>query len=240
VDFVVVGFGFGALSVLLGFLLRDLVPWWFRMSGSRPMPEPVVRRRVAHGRAGRAGGAVLATAGALLALITLVTLLLNARDRTGLEVVFGALAVALLVILAWGFTYVQRFHSRPRGYRARTPVRRRSGETIMVDDVPVPMSEPRSRWDAFESDAAHIADPRRPDPSAWSHQGAFHAGKDLEADPPPPTGGAEDDHSPPEPDHDLAVAELDGVESGATSSAETEPTRQRRETALRANATGGG
>jgi len=166
VDFVVVGFGFGALSVLLGFLLRDLVPWWFRVSGSRQMPEPVVRRRVAHARAGRAGGGVLATAGALLALVTLITLILNASDRTGLEVVFAALAVALLAILAWAFTYVQRFHSRPRSYRAQTPARRRPGETPVVDDVPLPVSEPRSRWAAFESGAAHIADTRRPDPSA--------------------------------------------------------------------------
>ncbi len=235
-DFVVVGFGFGALSVLLGLLLRDLVPWWFRVPLGRPLPERVVRRRVAHGRLGRAGGAVLAIVGSLLGLVALITLLLNAGDRTGLEVVFTALAAALLAILGWTFVYVQRFHGRPRGYRAEASSRRRASDRPDVQDVPSPPSEVGSRWAAFEARAATTGDSWRRDRAAWSGPAAVDPAAESRPD---AAGAVQDSASDAEPDAESMAAVLDGAGSDGGVDAAPQPKRPRRDTPLRVNASGG-
>lgn len=237
VDFVVVGFGFGALSVLLGLLLRDLVPWWFRVAADRPLPETVARRRVAHRRAGRAGGGSLAIAGAFLGLITLVTLLGNAGDRTGMEVVFAALTVALLALLAWGFTYAQRFHSRPWVHRSTLPRRLADGGRPIPEETPALSSPAPSRWAAFEMGMSHSGDDVPADAPARSGHTVSDSSARVETE--SPVAGEPVEDSPPEPAADPVVADRDGTAGGHDATADTANPRRRRDIPIRANAAGG-
>jgi len=120
VDFVVVGFGLGALAVLLGFALRDVGARWSRVRDGTVLPAGALARRVARGRACRAGGRALAVGGGAACGATLVALLAGVGDRTGATLVLAVLLLAFAALLVWSFAYAHRYHPRPR--RRRVPV----------------------------------------------------------------------------------------------------------------------
>lgn len=113
VDFVVVGFGLGALGILLGIALRDGGSWWWRPRPDRSVPGGEVTRRVGWGRACRAGGRLLALGGGAICAATLLALALGLADRTGAALVLAVVLVAFGAVLAWSALYTQRFHPRP-------------------------------------------------------------------------------------------------------------------------------
>lgn len=118
-DFVVVGFGLGALGVLLGLLLREAGAWWWRVRTHLWRPAADVAERVAYARACRAGGRILAMGGAVACGLTLVALLAGLSDRAGASVVVGSLTAIGFAIGAWAFTYAHRYHPRPARPRPR-------------------------------------------------------------------------------------------------------------------------
>ncbi len=104
-DFVVLGFGVGALAVLLGLAARDLGPMVRRVPRDGSIPWSIVAERVTWGRACRAGGLVIALAGATLCVTTGAALLARASDGTGMLVVLGGVVVVLIAIAAWAIRY---------------------------------------------------------------------------------------------------------------------------------------
>ncbi len=108
VDFVVLGFGIGALAVLLGLALRNLGPWPRRIRQGQVLRWSEVTRRLAWGRACRAAGLVLAIAGGFLCFATLAALIARANDRTGALIVLFASALALLASVGWALVYARR------------------------------------------------------------------------------------------------------------------------------------
>lgn len=112
-DFVVLGFGVGALAVLLGLAARDLGPMLRRVPRDGSVPWAVVTERVTWGRACRAGGLVVALAGAMLCVLTGAALLARASDDTGLFVVLGGVVAVLIVIAAWAIRYIMRRNEQP-------------------------------------------------------------------------------------------------------------------------------
>jgi hypothetical protein len=101
VDFVVLGFGLGALAVLIGLGVRDLGPLRRRVSRRGELAWSEVARRVAWGRACRAVGLLATLAGAGVCFVTLVALALGVSDSAGMIIVIVALLVALVLIGAW-------------------------------------------------------------------------------------------------------------------------------------------
>ncbi len=108
VDFVVLGFGLGALVVLLGLALRNLGPWARRIRQGQVLPWSEVSRRVTWGRACRAAGLVVAIAGGFVFSMTLVALVGRVSDATGALVVLFASAAALLACVGWALVYARR------------------------------------------------------------------------------------------------------------------------------------
>ena len=132
-DFVVLGFGLGALIVLVGLGLRDLGPWLRRVPrpGRDMLQWSEVGRRVAWGRACRAGGLVLTLGGASVCLATLLLLIAGAGDDFGMSVVVACLLLALVALGGWAALFARRsgdgrqVHARAGGGRA--DVRQRPG-----------------------------------------------------------------------------------------------------------------
>ncbi|MBA3643594.1 MAG: hypothetical protein H0W59_05955 [Chloroflexia bacterium] len=114
-----VGFGLGALGVLLGLLLREAGAWWWRVRTHLWRPAAEVAERVAYARACRAGGRILAMGGAVACGLTLIALLAGLSDRAGASVVVGSLTAIGFAIGAWAFTYAHRYHPRPARARPR-------------------------------------------------------------------------------------------------------------------------
>ena len=117
-DFVVLGFGVGALLVLVGLGVRDLGPMLRRLPrpGLADLPWSEVARRVAWGRACRAAGLVVTLAGAALCLVTLLVLVAGAGDGLGMGLVLGMLATTVLVSAGWALLFVRQVQPE----RART------------------------------------------------------------------------------------------------------------------------
>jgi hypothetical protein len=113
VDFVVVGFGLGALAVLLGLLLRDIGPRRLRVRPGLVLAASEVVRRVAWGRGCRAAGRTLALAGAALWLVPVVALVAGLSDRIGAILVLAVLVLATGGVGAWAVAYAHRYHPRP-------------------------------------------------------------------------------------------------------------------------------
>ena len=126
-DFVVVGFGLGALAVLLGLGVRDLGPWMRRVRQGRVLTWPEIAQRVAWGRRCRAGGLVVALAGGAIWLATLVALAAGAGDRTGLAMVLATVSLAAGGVFAWAIAYA----------RANHPAAWSSPDDLGIDEVAV-------------------------------------------------------------------------------------------------------
>ena len=121
-DFVVAGFGFGALVLLLGIGLRDLGP---RVRGVRPgatLAWTDVEARLRWARGCRATGLVLALGAGGVCLMTAVALVAQVGDATGSVMVTASAFGSVLVSIGWAFAYAghERRHWRP--VRSAAPV----------------------------------------------------------------------------------------------------------------------
>jgi hypothetical protein len=147
VDFVVVGFGFAALGVLVGVLLGDAGPRRRRVAPTVPLPAAECERRIAWGRACRAGGRVVTLAGLTVAAVTVLALVVGLGDRAGAVLVMATLALAMVAILGWATVYADRHHPRSlrRGGRPAVPA--------PVETGPLPL--PRAIAAGIARTAAH-------------------------------------------------------------------------------------
>jgi hypothetical protein len=219
VDFVVVGFGIGALGVVLGFLVRDVGPWLRRVPRGGGLGRGDVARRVAWARACRAGGSVLALAGGAVCAVALLALLGGAGDRAGLVAVLVALGLALLAMLAWAGAYVRR-NPRPRRAAPRAPESTWPAPPAAATGWPAPLPAPspevvvaRSSADAeTELSGAEFA-------ARNGHEPAQVAA--LQTDPAPTAEVPREFDAEPAPDADAAPREA--PEPGAGSELEIEP-----------------
>lgn len=138
-DFVVVGFGLGALGVLLGYALRGFGARWRRRVVGFGSPE--IARRSRRGRWCRGGGALLTVGGGGLWFVTVVALLVPASDSLGNLLVGGALALGVIGGAAWAVMFA----------RLQPPL------PAVPEPMPGPVERPRST-----ARSRH----RRPRPSA--------------------------------------------------------------------------
>ena len=137
VDFVVVGFGVGALGVLLGLLARDAGSWHWPRPAAGDASTASIARRIAAGRASRAGGRVLALGGAVTCLATLLALLLRLSDRAGALLVLAALVLATAGAIVWAAVYSHRYHPRPlKAGASRAAAKARNRPRVDRDGAP--------------------------------------------------------------------------------------------------------
>ncbi len=162
-DFVVAGFGLGAVLMLVGFAVRDLGP--FRHRGSEE-EDPVSRP---WSELCRTVGTTLVTGGLGICLLTLLLLVVGAGDQTGARLIVAGAAIALIGCGVWSALAVRRYTGAIAALppevaigRARRPVRtaRRSfrpadpdwtaaeTEPEPVDEAPIPFAEIESSWPA--------------------------------------------------------------------------------------------
>jgi len=113
VDFVVLGFGWGALSVVVGLLARLGYPWVQRVPHNVEIKPSDLTRRVKRGRVCRAVGGVVAIAGATILFGTVAFLFFGAGDQTGLILVLVLLGLELLACLAWRWWDASDLARRP-------------------------------------------------------------------------------------------------------------------------------
>jgi hypothetical protein len=119
VDFVVVGFGLGAISVLLGVLLLGwLAGRAERAAAAAPTPAAAAYDRAVAAEIRGAGQAFLYAGGALI-LATIGGLAGALDDRTGALLIATTATVAVLGIFVWGYLHRSRYPmpSRPRRVR---------------------------------------------------------------------------------------------------------------------------
>ena len=133
-DFVVVGFGVGALGVWLGVLMRG----WLAARGERAAwcasdPAVAAYERASAAEYRGAGQAFLA-AGCAVVLATVGGLVGALDDRTGALLVATTATVAALGILLWGYLYRSR-NPMPRRPRRRQPVEDGTGVPALGADL---------------------------------------------------------------------------------------------------------
>ena len=103
-DFIVLGGVLGAAMIVLGTILRDLVPRRLRIaSDDTPWVEVRDRRRTV--RIALAGGRLVTIAGAVVLLATVLLVLLGTGDGIALAVVTGLTLVGLAACLGWVLWY---------------------------------------------------------------------------------------------------------------------------------------
>jgi len=135
VDFVVVGFGLGAVMILVGMALRDLGPWLFGSGDpQQTLPEFETVKETIRKQTLASIGAGIATAGAGVAAVTFAALLAKIDDDLGTIVVGMSLALAAVGVGAWTYDSIRR-------YRAAMDVVLTQEESVMARIAPVPKRE---------------------------------------------------------------------------------------------------
>ncbi len=198
-DFVVVGFGLGALGVLLGVVMLGwLAPRSQRAAARVSTPDDAARYRALAADHRGTGQAFLYAGGAML-LATVAGLVGSLDDRTGAFLVTTTATVAAVGILLGGYLQRARNPMPPRRRTRSTPVASASivtapppAETpsFLADEAPLARSRsggdglqepPTEDFPATDSDGeANIVEEMAPLPASGS--GAFASGA---ADPGP-------------------------------------------------------
>lgn len=135
-DFIVLGGMLGAVMMVVGTVMGDVIPRRFpTMGDDTPWVDVRGRRRTA--RTLRAAGRISTVVGLLILAVTVVLVLVDAGDRTAWATVIGVTVVLLLAAVAWTFWFryqessgaIQRRHLR--AIRARLgSVNRPSGAEV--------------------------------------------------------------------------------------------------------------
>jgi hypothetical protein len=118
VDFVVVGFGLGALAILIGVLMHGWLARRWQRSAARAATEDDRAADLATAAWRRDSGQALLTSGSALLIATVGALAGGLNDRIGAFFVTTTATVAALGLLLWGFLYRAR-HPAPPPRRAR-------------------------------------------------------------------------------------------------------------------------
>lgn len=117
-DFVLLGFGLGALLVLLGRAVRTYGPWIKRKNRVPSTPRPAFAAALRWGRVCRASGLLITLTGIFLCCITVILLLLDASDWTGMVVLSLSLVAAVLLSGVWAALFAhpewRRMQRSPR------------------------------------------------------------------------------------------------------------------------------
>jgi hypothetical protein len=140
VDFVVVGFGLGALSILLGVILGGLVAGRCERAVARTADPAVAAYERANAAEYRGAGLAFRTAGAAVVLATVGGLAGALDDRTGALLVTTTATVAALGILLWGYLYRSRNPMPPRPRRPM-PLTTIGGDAAVANGVARAASE---------------------------------------------------------------------------------------------------
>jgi hypothetical protein len=154
VDFVVVGFGVGALGLLLGVVC---LAWGARQYGQaqRTAPHSGPNRALGGAMALRDAGQVFLSAGGAILLATVGALVTSLDDATGALVVTTTITVAALGILLWVFLHRARIpylmpRPRPRPAVARAERQPARGAPAMPMAMVAAMAKPLT----FNADGA--------------------------------------------------------------------------------------
>lgn len=115
-DFVVLGFGLGAVVMVVGIALRDLAPRSHAVGSDHLAWTEVLKRRQ-RVRFYRGSGRVLTLLGALIAALTFVLLVIDPADSVGSAWLMAAFVLALVGFGAWVGYYV--WQDSPRQRQAR-------------------------------------------------------------------------------------------------------------------------
>ena len=116
-DFVVIGFGLGALVLLLGMIVQQVGPTFFRVPRTPPLAWAVFSHRRSRLRTCRAAGRMLAIAGGGICTVTFLALVAGVNDRVGAGLVLTAVLFALLGFLAWIAVFLGNEGRHDRGRR---------------------------------------------------------------------------------------------------------------------------
>jgi hypothetical protein len=117
VDFVVVGFGLGALGVLLGVILRGWLAGRCERAAARADDPAVAAYERANAAECRDAGQAFLAAGGAVILATVGGLAGALNDRSGALLVTTTATVAALGIIFWGYFYRSRHPLPPRPRR---------------------------------------------------------------------------------------------------------------------------
>ncbi len=117
-DFVLLGFGVGALLILTGRAVRAYGPRYRRQQLDTAVPFATFSAGLTWRRICRGGGLVATFAGVFLCLLTLFLLVAGVSDRSGMVIVVFSLLGTLIAVGIWALLF-----SRPEWRRAeRSPV----------------------------------------------------------------------------------------------------------------------
>ena len=151
-DFVVVGFGLGALGVLLGVvMLAWLAPRSQQAAARVSSPDDAARQRALAAERNGTGQAFLYAGGTML-LATVAGLVGSLDDRTGALLVTTTATVAAIGILLMG--YLQRI-------RNPMPARRRTGSARAASTSIVTASPPADTPSFLADEPTWVQDPGR-------------------------------------------------------------------------------
>lgn len=106
-DFVLLGFGMGALLILAGRAVRTYGPRYRRRQLDHDAPFSIFSAGLAWRRACRGAGLIAALAGALLCVLTLFLLLAGFSDRSGMVVVLFILLALAIGAGIWAVLFVR-------------------------------------------------------------------------------------------------------------------------------------
>ncbi len=111
-DFVVFGFGLGAILMLVGFALRDLGPWLFgSVRHDEALPEFEGVKSTIRKQTLSSIGNAISVAGAGVAAVTFSALLSKADDDLGAIVVGMSLVLAAVGVGAWTYDVFRRYRA---------------------------------------------------------------------------------------------------------------------------------
>jgi hypothetical protein len=112
VDFVVFGFGLGAILMLVGFALRDLGPWLFGSTREESaLPEFEGAKTTIRKQTLSSIGNAISVGGAGIAVVTFSALLAKTDDDLGSIVVGMSLVLATVGVAAWTYDVFRRYRA---------------------------------------------------------------------------------------------------------------------------------
>ncbi len=180
-DFVVFGFGVGALLMLAGFGLRDLGPWLF---GTTPddyaLPEFEDAKKTVRKQTLASIGNAISAAGAGVAVVTIAALLGKTTDRIGAIVVGMSLVLAAVGVGAWCYDILRRYRAAidivtTQEQSVRTRIQARDARNRALQPQPKAANAAKAKPAAKETTAT-------PEPEPVEAPAAYQDIEEMETD----------------------------------------------------------